>query len=141
MTETVGKGEARGLAPCFRIEILKKRSEFLNAATGRRVHCQGLTMLHRRAAGEHAPLRFGFTVTKKVGTATERNRIRRRLREAVRQAGCDLPDASGDYVLIGRREALGVEFVTLTRAIHRAVLALSVGGGAPARPPRQVSRS
>ncbi len=52
------------------------------------------------------PLRFGFTVTKKTGNAPERNRIRRRLREAVRRAGEGLEGIGGDFVLIGRREAL-----------------------------------
>lgn len=133
-------GGASRLPPFFFLDILKKRSDFLRAATGRRVHGQGMTLLHRKPEMEDAPLRFGFTVTKKVGTATERNRIRRRLREAVRRAGPEFAGVHGDYVVIGRREALGVDFAILTRALHRAVLTLSGGGGSPAKPPGQVSR-
>lgn len=80
------------------------------------------------------PLRFGFTVTKKTGNAPERNRIRRRLREAVRQAGPTLPGIGGDFVLIGRREALTVPFGTLVNALSEAVRRLASGGGQPPRP-------
>ncbi len=64
-------------------------------ATGRRAHGPGFTCQHRKPEGE-MPLRFGFTVTKKTGNAPERNRIRRRLREAVRRAGEGLEGIGGD---------------------------------------------
>ena len=44
----------------------------------------GFVLQGRDRADDQAPIRFGFTVTKKNGTATERNRIRRRLRELVK---------------------------------------------------------
>ena len=48
------------------------------------------------------PLRLGFTVTKKVGNAVIRNRIKRQLREIVRGRLDSLP-SSNDYVLVVRR--------------------------------------
>ena len=52
-------------------------------------------MLQARKRSDEGPARFGFTVSKKVGNAVERNRVRRRLREIVRlsagQLGCE-PD-------------------------------------------------
>ena len=53
---------------------LKKRPQFLAAAAGRRFHTDRMTLQGRLRdpdAGEGAGLRFGFTVTKKVGHATE----------------------------------------------------------------------
>ena len=59
---------------------LTKRAQFLNAARGRRSGRTALTL--QAIAAEEAEPGIGFTVTKKTGTATERNRIRRRLRAA-----------------------------------------------------------
>jgi ribonuclease P protein component len=57
--------------------------------------------------------RVGFTVTKKEGCAVERNRIRRRLREAVRLSGALHARDSYDYVVLGRRSALDASFATI----------------------------
>ena len=51
-------------------------------------------------------MRVGFTVSRQVGNAVERNRVRRRLREMVRLATAGSLHAGHDYVLIGRRAAL-----------------------------------
>ena len=71
-------------------------------------------MLFRsRLRDDPGPIRIGLTVTKKNGTATERNRIRRRLREAVRQIGPVAMRPHHDYVLVGRRAALTRDFAAL----------------------------
>ena len=66
-----------------RIETLKKRSEFLATRKGARwaTPLFVLEALKRAPPSEIAPAkpRFGFTVSKKVGGAVERNRIKRRL--------------------------------------------------------------
>jgi ribonuclease P protein component len=74
--------------------------------------------------GARSP-RFGFTVTKKIGNAVVRNRIRRRLKEAVRLAGAERGEAGIDYVLIGRRAALSLEFDRLVTDLLTAIAALS----------------
>jgi ribonuclease P protein component len=63
--------------------------------------------------------RVGFTVTKKVGNAVVRNRIRRRLREALRRVSSleALPDH--DYVLMARSGALTMGFEALVGEIDR----------------------
>lgn len=59
--------------------------------------------------------RFGFTVSKKVGNAVQRNRVRRRLKEVVRLSGSGLGISGWDYVLIGRRQDREADFDHLKR--------------------------
>jgi ribonuclease P protein component len=96
------------------VQRLRKRAEFLAVAKGTRLNRRGFTLQVRADAAEPArPPRFGFTVTKKTGNAPARNRIRRRLREAVRLTA-PLHAAPGtDYVLVGRRAALDLPFERL----------------------------
>ncbi|TYR29470.1 ribonuclease P protein component [Mesorhizobium microcysteis] len=99
---------------------LKKRSEFLAVRRGekRRGRLFLLEVLDR--ADDAAP-RFGLTVTKKVGNAVVRNRVRRRLKEATRvHAGGDMA-AGSDYVIVGRREVLGVPFDELRQELSRRI--------------------
>ena len=91
------------------MERLKQRADFLAAAKGRKVPA-GAFVLQMRERSDMAPPRFGFTVSKKVGNAVERNRVRRRLREIVRRHAALLPEKGHDYVLIGRRAALAMPF-------------------------------
>jgi ribonuclease P protein component len=74
---------------------LKRRAEFLHvAAKGRKAPMPGL-VLQALARNDAAPVRLGFTVTKKVGNAVVRNRTRRRLREAARLLMARQPVAGG----------------------------------------------
>jgi ribonuclease P protein component len=88
---------------------LTQRAEFLAAAKGRRVPA-GAFVLQAHLRKTDAPPRFGFTVSKKVGNAVERNRVRRRLRDIVRRHAALLAQDGHDYVLIGRRAALQAPF-------------------------------
>jgi ribonuclease P protein component len=94
------------------MERLKHRTDFLATATGVKVPAAAF-VLQARLRGDEAPPRFGFTVSKKVGNAVERNRVRRRLRELVRRADTGRIAAGHDYVLIGRRAALQFPFKRL----------------------------
>jgi ribonuclease P protein component len=70
----------------------------------------------------------GFTVTKKNGTATERNRIRRRLRELVKRLDVIPMRPHHDYVLVGRRGALHRDFATMLDDLRQALLRLERQG-------------
>ena len=83
---------------------LKKRRDFLAAAQGSKAARRAF-VLEARQRGDEDPPRFGFTVTKRTAKkAVERNRIRRRLREARAARAAADARAGHDYVLVGRRK-------------------------------------
>lgn len=122
---------------------LKKRPEFLAAAKGVRVHDAAFTLQavriqairtpsapdqrDARDGAQEAPSvpRFGLTVTKKTGNSVVRNRIRRRLREAIRLSPVSrapLPDGvAQDVVVVARREALTRPFAELSQDLVRSM--------------------
>ena len=103
------------------IERLKRRGDFRAAANGVRSVNRAF-VLQARSRGDHGAVRVGFTVTRQIGGAVERNRIRRRLREAVRHSTAGAAMCPGhDYVLIGRRPALAATFTEMTQALHAAL--------------------
>jgi ribonuclease P protein component len=84
---------------------LTRRAEFLAAARAERTGTAGfLLQARRRRPDEADPLavRAGFTCSKKVGNAVERNRAKRRLREVARAVLPESGQAGWDYVLIGK---------------------------------------
>lgn len=112
------------------MERLKRRAAFKAVAGGRRAARPGFVLqaLARPAPDEVAVPRVGFTVTRQIGNAVVRNRIRRRLREAVRQTG-DAADAGMDYVLVGRRAALTLPFERLVTDLLSGFATLRPGQG------------
>ena len=104
------------------MDRLRQRADFLAVANGARTSTAAF-VVQRRRRDDDGPVRVGFTVTKKNGTATERNRIRRRLRELVKRLPAVSLQPHSDYVLIGRRAALTSDFSTmldeLRSALHR----------------------
>ena len=108
------------------MERLKQRADFLAAAKGARIPV-GPFILQVRARGDAAPARFGFTVSRKVGTAVERNRVRRRLKEIVRRNAALIGGDGHDYVLIGRRAALAMPFDQISTEFIGAFARLSRG--------------
>jgi ribonuclease P protein component len=95
------------------MERLKKRRDFVAAATGASISTPGFVIQERRR-GDGGPARIGFTVSRKVGGAVERNRLRRQLKEIVRLSATTSLKAGSDYVVIGRRAGLEIPFVKLT---------------------------
>ena len=123
------------------MQRLRQRADFLAAATGGRAPVSGFVLqaLDRR---EDGPVRVGFTVSKKVGNAPERNRVRRRLREMVRLSPARMRQGY-DYVLIGRRAALGLPFERLVEDFMRAVNRVHTGkstGTSPSATPHAGTR-
>jgi ribonuclease P protein component len=108
------------------MERLRQRTDFLAAASGMKVSVPAFLLQARKRADE-GPVRFGFTVSKKVGNAVERNRVRRRLREVVRLAAGGSMRSGHDYVLVGRRAALTVPFKRMVEDFDGALRRVHAG--------------
>ena len=102
------------------MERLTRRTDFRAAAAGMRASVGAFVVQARRRA-ETGPVRIGFTVSRQVGNAVERNRVRRRLREIVRLAQGSGMRAGHDYVLIGRHAALKAPFGEMRRELDAAL--------------------
>ena len=85
----------------FKIERLKKRPDFLACAQA--AHCaRGAVLIQARERDTEPVARVGFTATKRIGGAVERNRAKRRLREAARLLLPELASPGFDYVFVAR---------------------------------------
>jgi ribonuclease P protein component len=102
------------------MDRLRQRADFLAVANGARVTSAAFVVQSRRREDE-GPIRIGFTVTRKNGTATERNRIRRRLRELVKRLDVITMRPHSDYVLVGRRAALNRDFTIMLDDLRSAL--------------------
>jgi ribonuclease P protein component len=102
------------------MQRLRRRSEFLAAAGGAKAPAAAF-VLQARERGDGGPPRVGFTVSKKVGNAVERNRARRRLREIVRLTAAERLRVGNDYVVIARRAALDLPFDRLMKEFAGAL--------------------
>jgi ribonuclease P protein component len=95
-------------------------------------------VLQARRRSDEGPVRVGFTVSKQVGNAVERNRVRRRLREIVKLTADGQLYGGHDYVLIGRRPALEAPFGEMRRELDAALSRIHAAerggtGGVPLR--------
>ena len=102
---------------------LRQRTEFLAVAAGAKVPASSFVLQARRRDDKEPP-RVGFTVSRKVGSAVERNRVRRRLKEAVRRCASAQMRPGHDYVIVGRRAALTTDFARLLGELEQSLIRL-----------------
>jgi ribonuclease P protein component len=123
---------------------LTRRREFLAAAGGARAHSSLITLQsHLRTESATDEPRLGMTVTRKAGGAVERNRMRRRLREALKQVAPAGAQPGYDYVVVVRRPLIDATFdhiLTDLRAAFRRVHAAKQRGAKGAPPHKPLHR-
>jgi ribonuclease P protein component len=121
-----------------KIAVLTRRTDFLAANRGLRVARPGFVLLAHPNDGKGK--RFGITVTKRIGNAVVRNRMKRRFRELLREALPEhgLPDH--DHVLIGREGGIERDFGQMREELLVALARASQGKGDPRRRPRKGNR-
>lgn len=107
------------------LETIKKRADFLAAQQGARAGAAAFLLIRGASPNGRGVMRVGFTVTKKIGKAVVRNRIRRRLREAARRVFPGIALEGYDYVIIARPAAETREFALLLDDMKRALLRLA----------------
>jgi ribonuclease P protein component len=108
------------VAPAAPGRLLNRR-DFLRVQAGRRVAMPGFVLQIAPAPDSIPSVRVGFTVSRKVGNAVQRNRVRRRLREVVRLVIPAHARRDLDYVLVGRQAALSRDFALLREELVEAL--------------------
>jgi ribonuclease P protein component len=121
-------------------EMLRRSREFKRVRGGARWSSPVLILEGKRRAdpdvgsGEMSPSlpRFGLTITKKVGTAVVRNRIRRRIKEALSLLEPGLARDDHDYVVVAHRPAHDYPFAELQDTLRSALMRVDRPGATPA---------
>ena len=109
------------------LTTIKIRPDFLRIRGGARWSGSGFLIETKPSPTPGGPPRFGFTVTKKLGNAVVRNRIRRRLREAAKATADADAKAGFDYVVVARKAAVDMAYAQMLadmqaalKRVHRA---------------------
>jgi ribonuclease P protein component len=100
---------------------LRKRADFLSANRGARFACHAFVLLAHESSEYRQEARVGYTVTKKIGNAVVRNRIKRRFRELAREGLPGVAKPGTDYIFIGREGALTRDWADLVADLKRGL--------------------
>jgi len=111
---------------------LTGNKEFQDVRSHGRSWSHPLLLLRARPNGL-AHSRFGLVVSKRIGTAVVRNRVKRRLREATRARLASIA-AGWDVVLIARSPIVGAQFVDITQALDALLIRAGLTGTAAEMP-------
>jgi ribonuclease P protein component len=103
------------------LTALTRRSDYLAANGGRRIPMPGFLLLVRPRGDDDATMRVGITVTKKIGGAVVRNRMKRRFRSLARELLPEKGVAGADHVLIGRATGVERDYALLRAELEKAL--------------------
>ena len=133
------QADGQTIGGCRKIGRLKRRPDFLRVAATRRsaarpgvvVQAAPQATASSSATDKHAPapVRVGFTVTRKVGGAVTRNRVKRRLRAAANDVLPRHAADGTDLVLIGRKGTIERDFTALVGDLKSALRQLRAWRG------------
>ena len=117
------------LDPSGRLTVLRKRAEFVKVQNKGKRH-RGRSLLLMVYPNDSDKSRIGLTVSRKVGNAVVRNRVRRRLREAIR-ANPERFASGQDYVFIARARSATAGSSTLHKEVEWLLSQVSLQAGHP----------
>jgi ribonuclease P protein component len=118
----------------LKIERLRKRPDFLACAQAPSC-ARGAMVIQARSRDAEPLVRAGFTATKRIGGAVQRNRAKRRMREAARLLLPGLASPGYDYVFIARGGVTTRPWPRLLDDVKSALIRLAADGDARARDP------
>ena len=125
-----------GLTP-YPIARLTRRADYLAANGGLRAPTPGFILLVRPRGDADPTIRLGITVSRRVGGAVVRNRMKRRFRALLRELLPEQGVAGADHVLIGRERGIERDFVLLREELSAALAKAAAGKGDPPRSSRR----
>ncbi len=134
LPESPGLSESSSRPVLHKPRVLTRRADFLAANRGIRIARPGFVLLVCPNGG--AGQRFGITVTKRIGNAVVRNRMKRRFRVLLREMIPTQGLADTDHVLIGREGGIERDFARLREELAAALARAAAGKGDPPRKPR-----
>ena len=105
--------------------MIRKRTDFLAANRGKRFVTPNFVLLAHRRRSDHPisadTIRRGITVTKKIGNAVARNRMKRRFRALLAQTLPDHGIAGVDHVMIGRKANKETDFTAMKADLEKGL--------------------
>ncbi len=107
------------------IEVIRKRADFVVANRGKRFVTSSFVLLAHRRRVDHAipaeTIRHGITVTKKIGNAVVRNRMKRRFRALLAQVLPGDGIAGVDHIMIGRKADKEADFAAMKAELEKGL--------------------
>ncbi len=107
------------------IEVIRKRADFLAANRGKRFVTSSFVLLAHRRRSDHSigtdKIRYGITVTKKIGNAVARNRMKRRFRALLAQSLPGNGIAGVDHIMIGRKAVKEADFASMKADLEKGL--------------------
>ena len=106
------------------LKTIKKRIDFVKVSKkGKKFFTQGfiLQKYKRDFSSKENTARVGFTITKKIGNAVVRNKIKRRFRAIIKEVLDNYLKKNYDYVIIANKKSLVMNYIELRNDVIKVV--------------------
>ena len=108
------------------LKTIKKRIDFIKVSKkGKRSFTKGFILQKYKrdfsAKDKENIARVGFTVTKKIGGAVVRNKIKRRFRSIIKEVSNEYLKKNYDYVIIANKKSLVMDYKELKNDVIKVI--------------------